>query len=77
MSLKNERRAIFLDRDGVLNEQIDQLSDVEDFKMYEFVTEAVKRINETDFMAIVVSNQPMIAKGFMTEEDVGEIHKKL
>ena len=77
MSLKNERRAIFLDRDGVLNEEIDQLSKVEDFKMYDFAPEAVKKINETDFMAIVVSNQPMVAKGFMSEKDAQEIQKKL
>ncbi|HEX9722257.1 MAG TPA: HAD-IIIA family hydrolase [Candidatus Paceibacterota bacterium] len=77
LSLTTERRAIFLDRDGVLNEEIDQLSRAEDLKVYDFATEAVKKINETDFMAIVVSNQPMVAKGFMTEKDVDEIHKKL
>lgn len=77
MNLKNEQRAIFLDRDGVLNEEVDQLARVEDFKIYEFAAEAVKKINKTDFMAIVVSNQPMIAKGFMTEKDVDDVHKKL
>ena len=77
ISLQNKRRAIFLDRDGVLNEQIDQLSDAKDFKIYDFAPEAVKKINQTDFMAIVVSNQPMIAKGFMTEEEEEEMNKKL
>jgi len=77
MSLKNERRAIFLDRDGVMNEEVDQLSNVEDLHIYKFTSEAVKKINHTDFMTIVVSNQPMIAKGFITEKDVEEIHKKL
>jgi len=77
MNLQNERRAIFLDRDGVLIEQVDQLARVEDTKLYDFAVDAVKKINETDFMAIVVSNQPMVAKGFMTEGDVDEIHKKL
>jgi len=77
MSLRNERRAVFFDRDGVLIEQVDQLSRPEDLKVYDFAVDAVKKINETDFMAIVVSNQPMVAKGFMTEGDVDEIHKKL
>jgi mannose-1-phosphate guanylyltransferase / phosphomannomutase len=77
MSLQNERRAIFLDRDGVLNKQVDQLSKAEDFVLYDFAADAVKKINETDFMAIVVSNQPMIAKGFMTEADEEEMNKKL
>jgi len=77
MSLKNERRAVFLDRDGVLNEEMDQLTQVEDLHVYDFAAEAVKKINETDFMAIVVSNQPMVAKGLMSEKDVQEVHKKL
>ncbi|KKU92909.1 MAG: hypothetical protein A3J30_03065 [Candidatus Wildermuthbacteria bacterium RIFCSPLOWO2_02_FULL_47_9c] len=77
MSLKNERRAIFLDRDGVLNEEVDQLAKIEDFRLYDFTPEAVKKINESDFMAIVVSNQPMVAKGFMTEKDVQEMQKEL
>ena len=77
MSLKNERKAIFLDRDGVLNEEVDQLSRAEDFKLYDFAPEAVKKINESDFMAIIVSNQPMVAKGFITEKDMEEIQKKL
>ena len=77
MSLKNERRAIFLDRDGVLNEEVDQLSKIEDFRLYDFAAEAMKKINESDFMAIVVSNQPMVAKGFMSEKDAQEIQKKL
>ena len=45
--------------------------------IYEFTSEAVKKINQTDFMTIVVSNQPVVAKGFMTEKDVEEVHKKL
>ena len=77
LNLTNERRAIFLDRDGVLNEEVDQLSKIEDFKMYDFAAEAVKKINDTDFMAIIVSNQPMVAKGFMSEKDAQEIQKKL
>lgn len=77
LSLTHERRAIFLDRDGVLNEEVDQLSRAEDFKLYEFAPEAIKKINQTDFLAIVVSNQPMVAKGFMTENEVEEVHKKL
>lgn len=77
LNLKNKRRAIFLDRDGVLNEEIDQLSRVENFKIYNFVFKAIKKINETDYLAIVITNQPMLAKGFMTDNDLNEIRKKL
>lgn len=77
MSLKNKRKAIFLDRDGVLNEEVDQLSNVQDLKIYDFVPKAVRKINESEYLCIVVTNQPMIAKGFMAEKDVDQIHKKL
>ncbi len=76
-NLKNKRKAVFLDRDGIINEEIDQLSKIEDFKMYDFSAKAIKRINDSEYLAIIVTNQPMIAKGFMTENDLGKIHKKL
>ncbi len=77
MNLKKRRRAIFLDRDGVINEEIDRLVRPEDLKVYDFAAEAVKKVNKAGFMAIIVSNQPMVAKGFIMKEDVERIHKKL
>ena len=77
LNLKNKRKAIFLDRDGVINEEIGQLSRVEDLKIYDFAAKAIKEINNSDYLTIVITNQSMIAKGFMTEADLKEIHKKL
>lgn len=76
-NLKNKRKAVFLDRDGVINEEIDQLSKIKDFKVYNFVAKAIKKINDSEYLTIIITNQPMIAKGFMTEADLNEIHKKL
>ncbi len=77
LNLRNKRKAIFIDRDGVINEEVDQLSKIEDFKIYDFVPEAVKKINHSDYLTILVTNQPMIAKGFLSEKDLEDIHKKL
>ncbi|MBL7142498.1 MAG: HAD-IIIA family hydrolase [Candidatus Pacebacteria bacterium] len=77
LNLKNKRKAVFLDRDGVINKEVDQLSRIKDFELYSFAAKAVKKINESDYLAIIVTNQPMVAKGFMTEKDLNEIHKKL
>jgi len=77
LNLKNKRKSIFLDRDGVINEEVGQLSKVKDLKIYGFTAKAIKKINEIGDLAIIISNQPMIAKGFMTENDLNEIHKKL
>jgi mannose-1-phosphate guanylyltransferase / phosphomannomutase len=77
MNLKNKRKAVFLDRDGVINKEIDQLSKIEYFKIYSFVAKAIKKINESDYLIILITNQPMIAKGFIKEKELEMIHKKL
>jgi histidinol-phosphate phosphatase family protein len=77
ITLKNTRKAVFLDRDGVINEEIDQLSRLKNLKIYDFSAKAIKQINDLGYLAIIITNQPMIAKGFMTIKDLDEIHKKL
>ncbi len=77
LNLINKRKAIFLDRDGVINEEVEQLKRLSSFNMYPFSVEAIKKINKSDYLAIIITNQPMIAKGFMSESDLGLIHKKL
>lgn len=71
------RPAVFLDRDGVINEFVDNLNKVEDFKLFPFSAKAVKILNESDYLPIVITNQPMIAKGFLSFEELELIHKKM
>ncbi len=77
LNSKNKRKAIFLDRDGTINYDPDNLSKIEDFQLLPKITEAINLINSSEYLAIVVSNQPMVAKGFMDIKDVEEIHKKM
>ena len=77
LNKKNKRKCIFLDRDGVINQNMDSSPSVEKFKLLDRVPEAIKRINKSDYLAIVVTNQPMIAKGFVSFEEVDNIHKKM
>lgn len=77
LNLKNRRKAVFLDRDGVIVKEVDNLSRVGDLKIYAFSANAIKKINNSNYLTIITTNQPMIAKGFMTENDLDEIHKKL
>ena len=74
---RNPRPAIFLDRDGTLNVNMDTQPSAENFFLLPHVAEAIKKINESGYLAIVVTNQPMIAKGFTTFSEVEKIHKKL
>jgi len=75
--LVGKTKAVFLDRDGVINEEVDQLSRIQDFKLYAFAATAIKKIHNAGYLVIVVTNQPMIAKGFILEKDVIEIHRRM
>ena len=70
LNKKNPRPAIFLDRDGVLIKDMDKNPVVENFEMLEGVSDAIRRINQSEYLAIVVTNQPMIAKGFVTFDEL-------
>ena len=77
LNKKNKRPCIFLDRDGVINKNMDTNPTVEDFELLDGVAEAIKLINKSDYLAVVVTNQPMIAKGFVTQDEVELTHKKM
>lgn len=77
LNLKTKRRAVFLDRDGTLNIHKGFLSDINDLELCEGAAEAVKKINSKGFLAVVVTNQPVIARGEVTEEELQAIHNRL
>lgn len=72
-----KQKAIFLDRDGVINENVKELSKLEDFKILPNVEVAIKKINDAGYLAIIVTNQPIISKGFLTFETLNLMHDKL
>ena len=76
-NLKNRQRAVFLDRDGTINRYVGFLKNTEQFELLEGVGQAVRRINASEYLAIVVTNQPVIARGEVTFEGLGEIHNKM
>lgn len=76
-SLNNKQKAIFLDRDGTINVLKGFLNSAEKFELLPNVSEAIKRINSSEYMAIVVTNQPVIARGECTVTELEEIHKKM
>lgn len=77
LNRRNRQKAIFLDRDGVINKYVDNLSNIDDFKLIPGVVSAIKKINNSDYLSIVVTNQPVVAKGFLTEAELLNIHKKM
>lgn len=76
-NLSNKQKAVFLDRDGTINKYVGFLRNIDDFELIDGVTEAIKKINQSGYLAIVVTNQPVIARGEVTWEELNEIHKKM
>ena len=76
-NLANPQKAVFLDRDGTLNEYVGFLRKPEEFKLLPGVAEAIRKINQSGYLAIVVTNQPVIARGEVTVPQLEEIHNKM
>lgn len=76
-NLKNKQKAIFLDRDGTINKYVGFLRNIEQFELLSGVSEAIQKINQSGYLAVVVTNQPVIARGEVTYTELQEIHNKM
>jgi len=76
-SYEFKQKAIFLDRDGVINEEISFISKPDDLILYDFTPAALRKINQSDYKAIVVTNQSVIARNLCTPEELKIIHNKM
>lgn len=76
-NLKKEQKAFFLDRDGTINKYVGFLNKTEQFELLPGVAAAIRKINESGYLAIVVTNQPVVARGEATIEKLEEIHNKM
>lgn len=72
-----KQKAIFLDRDGTINKYKGYITSPKQFELINGVAEAIKKINKSGYLAIVITNQPSIAMGRMTYAVLDEIHAKL
>jgi len=69
--------AIFLDRDGTLNEEDGHITAPDQFRLYSFAAEAVRLINQSGRMAVVLTNQSGIARNYFTEATLLKIHERM
>lgn len=76
-NLTHKQKAVFLDRDGTINKYVGFLWDINDFELNAGVTEAVKRINSSGYLVIVITNQPVIARGEVSFDELEKIHNKM
>lgn len=76
-NLTQKQKVVFLDRDGTINQYVGFLRDIDDFALLPGVAEAIKEINASGYLAIVVTNQPVIARGEVSLEELEAIHNKM
>lgn len=70
-------KAVFLDRDGTINKEVNFLTKIEDLEIIEGVPQALKSLKEMGFINIVISNQSGIARGYLTTDTLNEINAEL
>ncbi len=76
-NLSSPQKCIFLDRDGTINRYKGLIGRAEELELEDTAAEAVRMINEAGYLAIVVTNQPVVARGMCDTGEVEKIHKKM
>jgi D-glycero-D-manno-heptose 1,7-bisphosphate phosphatase len=72
-----KNRAVFLDRDGTVNVDVGYPSRWDQITIYPFAFEAVRKLRDAGFLIVVVTNQSGIGRGFLTEENLAVIHRRM
>lgn len=76
-SKRNKRSAIFIDRDGTLVKDIELLCNPEDLELFPHTASAIRKINNSDFLSFLITNQPVVARNLCDISVVTRIHSKL
>lgn len=76
-NLRKKQKCIFIDRDGTLNRYQGLISKAEDIELEEHVVDALSLLNQSAWLVIVITNQPVVARGLCSIEEVKDIHKQL
>lgn len=77
LARRNSCPAVFLDRDGTLNEEVGRIHSPDQLELLAGVGAAVRKLNRRALLAVVVTNQPVLARGDCTEAELDRIHAKL
>ena len=76
-SLETPAPAVFFDRDGTLNEEVNRVTSPEQFVLVNDAAKAIRMVNQTGYRAVVITNQPVVARGECTERELSRIHNKM
>ncbi len=69
-----KRRAVFMDRDGTISEEIGYVNHPARYRVFPYAAEAVRLLNDNQWLAVLVTNQAGVARGYFTEDIIGAVH---
>lgn len=69
-----KRRAVFMDRDGTISEEVGYVNHVSRFRVFGYSAEAVRLLNDKEWLALLVTNQAGVARGYFTEDLIDAVH---
>jgi len=72
-----KQRAVFIDRDGTISEEVGYINHPSRFHVFPYSAPAIKLLNESGWLAIVVTNQAGVARGYFSEEMIKRVHEQL
>jgi len=75
--MKKKKAAVFLDRDGTINEQMGYINHISRFQLLAGAAEAIARLNQLHIPVVVVSNQSGLGRGYFPEELLDRVHAKM
>lgn len=76
-NFSKKQKAIFIDRDGTLNIFKDLIDNSDDIELTDFAAEAVRAVNDSEYLIILITNQPVVARNLCSIDDVNEMHNKI
>jgi D-glycero-D-manno-heptose 1,7-bisphosphate phosphatase len=71
------RRAVFIDRDGTISEEVGYVNHPSRYRVFPFASQAIKLINDAGWLAVLVTNQAGVARGYFKEDLIAEVHEQL
>jgi D-glycero-D-manno-heptose 1,7-bisphosphate phosphatase len=71
------KRAVFIDRDGTISEEVGYINHPSRFRVFPYTAAAIKHLKEHDWLAIVVTNQAGVARGYFTEAMIKTVHSEM
>jgi D-glycero-D-manno-heptose 1,7-bisphosphate phosphatase len=68
------KRAVFIDRDGTISEEVGYINHVSRFRLFPYAASAIRYLNENGWLAVVITNQAGVARGYFSEDTIQSVH---